>query len=229
MERSTDNSISIQVSLSGYSFTVRTAGETSSSPWLGAEKIFTTPEFQKRYDEVDISLLTPKFALVPEQFFSAERARALLGETVVLSEGDMVSYVRIPELASVLLFSPTIGESLSKVISQTVLPTSGQPSPVLPEMYYMLQALDTLPQYNKILASYMDGYLYLVIAEGRTLRLCNVYEAADFTTAEYFIFLALSSLQLNPEVSVISFRTPLSTDEEMSLYRYFSSVEVLCA
>ena len=223
------NSISIQVSLSGYSFTVRDSGGAVSSPWLGAEKIFTTPEFQRRYDEVDISLLTPKFALVPEQFFSEDRARALLAETVVLSEGDAVSYVRIPELTSVLLFSPTIGESLSKVISQTVLPPSGQSVPVLPEMYYMLKTFGTLTQYNKILASYMDGYLYLVIAEGRTLRLCNVYEAADFTTAEYFIFLAMSSLQLNPEVSVITFRTPLSADDEMSLYRYFSSVEVLCA
>ena len=100
---------------------------------------------------------------------------------------------------------------------------------MLPEMYYMLRTMDSLPQYNKILASYMDGHLYLAIAEGRTLRLSNVYEAPDFTTAEYFIFLALSSLQLNPEVSVVSFRTPLSPDEEMSLYRYFSSVEVLCA
>ncbi|MBR6346520.1 MAG: DUF3822 family protein [Bacteroidales bacterium] len=223
------NSISIQVSLSGYSFTVNSEGKTFSSPWLGADKIFTTPEFQKRYDEVDISLLTPKFVLVPEQFFSEERARSLLSETVSLSERDVVSYVRIPESASVLLFSPTIGESLSKVISQTVLTTSGESAPVLPEMYYMLRTMDSLPQYNKILASYMDGHLYLAIAEGRTLRLSNVYEAPDFTTAEYFIFLALSSLQLNPEVSVVSFRTPLSPDEEMSLYRYFSSVEVLCA
>ena len=48
-----------------------------------------------------------------------------------------------------------------------------------------------------------------------------------FTTSEYFIFLAMNSLQLNPEVSTICWRTPIGPEDEMSLYRYFKSVEVL--
>ena len=80
---------------------------------------------------------------------------------------------------------------------------------------------------NKILASYMDGYLYLTIAQGRSLLLCNSFRAPDFTTAEYFIFLAMKNLQLNPEVSTITFRTSLESEEEMSLYRYFKCVEVI--
>ena len=71
----------------------------------------------------------------------------------------------------------------------------------------------------------MDGTLYLVIAQGRSLLLCNAFQAPDFTTAEYFIFMAMKKLQLNPEVSTICFRTPLSEEEEMSLYRYFKNVE----
>ena len=73
----------------------------------------------------------------------------------------------------------------------------------------------------------MDGVLYLVIAQGRTLLLCNSFQAQDFTTAQYFIFLAMKKLQLNPEVSSICFRTPLAEEEELSLYRYFKSVEHL--
>jgi hypothetical protein len=57
--------------------------------------------------------------------------------------------------------------------------------------------------------------------------LANVFRAPDFTTAEYFLFLSLKKLQLNPEVSSIYFRTPLSEEEELSLYRYFKSVEQL--
>ena len=79
--------------------------------------------------------------------------------------------------------------------------------------------------YNKILASYVNRYLYLTNARGRTLLLCNSFQAPDFTSAQYFIFLALKKLQLNPEVSTICFRTPLTEDQEMSLYRYFKSVE----
>jgi hypothetical protein len=71
----------------------------------------------------------------------------------------------------------------------------------------------------------MDGVLYLVIAQGKSLLLCNSYMAPDFTTAEYFIFLAMKKLQLNPEVSSICFRTPLTDEDEMSLYRYFKSVD----
>ena len=71
----------------------------------------------------------------------------------------------------------------------------------------------------------MDGVLYLVIAQGKSLLLCNSYQAPDFTTAEYFIFLAMKKLQLNPEVSTIAFRTPLSEEDRMSLYRYFRNVD----
>ena len=73
----------------------------------------------------------------------------------------------------------------------------------------------------------LDGVLYLVIAQGKSLLLCNSYQAPDFTTAEYFIFLAMKKLQLNPEVSTIAFRTPLGEEDRMSLYRYFRNVDQL--
>ena len=67
--------------------------------------------------------------------------------------------------------------------------------------------------------------LNLAIAQGKSLLLANTYDAVDFTTAEYFIFLAMKKLQLNPEVTTITFRTPLDTEDELSLYRYFKAVE----
>ena len=219
--------ISIQVSLSGYSFKVQSGGEVRSSGWLAADRIFTTPEFQRRYDEVDIALLTPKCTLVPESFFHVERVRPMLSDVVALEEEDATGYVRIPELGAVLLYSNTIGESLSRVLSQTVLTASGEQAPVLPEMYYILKTLPRCEDYNKVVASYMDGYLHLAVAQGKSLLLANVYRAPDFTTAEYYLFLALKRLQLNPEVSTVCFRTPLAPEAEMSLYRYFKAVVVL--
>ena len=151
----------------------------------------------------------------------------MLSEVVPLRAGDAVSHVAVPEFGAVLLYSNSIDESLSRVLSQTVLLTSGESVPVYPELYYILKGLPSCPEYNRILASYRDGYLHLAVAQGKTLLLANVYEAADFTTAEYYLFLVLKTLQLNPEVSTISWRTPLSQEEEMSLYRYFKAVEVL--
>jgi len=216
--------ISIQVSLSGYSFKVYSPAGVETSGWMGAERLFTTPEFQRRYDGVEISLLTPKVALVPESFYNPSQARAALSEVASLEETDFVENVAIPSMASVLLFSNSIGESLSKVLAQTVLPASGTPVRVLPEMYYLLREVENLQEYNKIVASWHDGHLHLVIAQGRSLCLANVFDAPDFTTAEYFLFLSLKRLQLNPEVSTVCFRTPLSQEAEMSLYRYFKAV-----
>ena len=216
--------ISIQVSLSGYSFKVYTPDGVTASPWQGAERIFTTPEFQRRYDMVEISLLTPKVTLVPEPFLGSMPARRALEEVVRLDEGDFVETVPVPHLGSILVYSNSIGESLSKVLSQTVLPASGEPTRVYPEMFFLLCALEEISEYNKIVASWKDGWLHLVIAQGKSLRLCNVFQAPDFTTAQYFIFLGMKQLQLNPEVSTVCFRTPLDQEAEMSLYRYFKAV-----
>ena len=214
--------ISIQVSLSGYSFKTLPGGTPSG--WMGSEQLFTTPEFQRRYKEVEITLLTPKVALVPESFFDESSAREALAEVVALKNEDTVEWVAVPEVGAVLLYSLSIGESLSKVLSQTVLTESGDMVKVYPEMYGLLRSLSTIEDYNKIVASWRDGYLHLVIAQGRSLRLANVFQAPDFTTAQYFLFLAMKQLQLNPEVSTVCFRTPLDMDSHMSLYRYFKAV-----
>ena len=219
--------VSIQVSLSGYSFKIQDEDGSHSSGWMSADRVFTTPEFQKRYSQVDISVFTPKFALIPAHFHHPLRDRQNLAEVARLEDSDKVESVDVPEFAAVLLYSNTIGETLSKVVSETVLMADGSKSSPLPEIYFMLKDLPQLPDYNKILASYVDGYLYLTIAQGRSLLLCNSFRAPDFTTAEYFIFMAMKKLQLNPEVSTITFRTSLESEEEMSLYRYFKCVEVL--
>ena len=218
--------ISIQVGLSGYSFKIQdNDSKNGVSQWMPSDRIFTTVEFQKRYEDVEVSVFTPKVTLVPVNFFSPDRAAEMLGEVVKLFPEDVVEYVEVPQLASVLIYSNMIGESLSKVICETVRKTDGTKARILPEVYFMLQHLASMNEYNKILASYIDGILYLVIAQGKSLLLCNSYKAPDFTTAQYFIFLAMKKLQLNPEVSSIAFRTNLEEDEEMSLYRYFKSVE----
>ena len=224
MKQNTDR-ISIQVGLSGYSFKIYADNDIRSSEWMSSDRIFTTPEFQKRYDEVEIAVFTPKATLVPENFYSIESASRLLSYVVAMKDGERVDSIPVPEYGAVLLYSNNIGETLTRVVSETVARTDGSKASPLPVMYYMLKALGTLHDYNKIVAAYMDGILYLTLAQGSTLLLCNSYKAPDFTTAQYFIFLAMKKLQLNPEMSSITFMTQLDYDQEMSLYRYFRSVE----
>lgn len=151
--------------------------------------------------------MIPKVALVPSAFFNPDRLRQSLSEVVALDEGELVSCVDVPAFDAKLLY---------------VRPAEGD---VYPELYYLLQQLQDCRDYNKIAAAYCGGFLHLAVAQGRNLLLANVFRAPDFTTAEYYIFLVLKKLQLNPEVSGITFRTPLSDEETLSLYRYFKSVD----
>ena len=219
--------ISIQVGLSGYSFRIESANGIESSGWLGAESIFTVSQMQKRYSDVLITVFTPYCALVPENFHKPELSKQMLAEVADLPEGATVEYVNVPEYNAVMLYSNNVGGTLHRVVSESVLRTDGTKAHPLPELYGMLKCLGGIQDYNRIVASYMDGVLHLVIAQGKTLLLCNTYSAPDFTTAEYYIFLAMKKLQLNPEMSTINFRTQLTDEQEMSLYRYFKSVDTI--
>ena len=149
----------------------------------------------------------PKCTLVPSRFFNVQEPRRILSEVAELSADDVVGYARIESLDAYLVYSGA---------------TEGYP-----QLYYLLTEFSHIPEYNKIFAAWERGCLSLVIAGGDELLLCNTFPAEDFTTAQYFIFSAVKSLQLNPEVSTVCFRTPLSPEDEMSLYRYFKSVERL--
>ena len=131
------NGISIQVCLNGYSFKVEDDGAVTESGWRGADTVFTAPEFQRRYRHVEVSLFTPKVALVPRTFFDESTARQSLADTVVIGDGDEVSHASLPEYAAELVYSLSIGEMLSRTISQAVLDFDGRPAEILPEMYYI--------------------------------------------------------------------------------------------
>ena len=221
------NRISIQVGLSGYSFKIENDTQKSLSGWMGPESVFTVKDLQRRYDDVDVAVFTPYCTLVPQNFYRQESAKALLQDVVRLPEGAVVESVEIPEFGAVLIYSNSIGGTLHKVIADSVLMVDGNRAQLLPEMYYMLKEVLNISEYNRILASYMDGVLHLVVAQGKTLLLCNTFKAPDFTTAEYFVFMVMKKLQLNPEMSSITFRTPLNEEQEMSLYRYFKSVDTI--
>lgn len=150
------------------------------------------------------------FTLVPTNFFNLDKEREALAGVARLGEDCAVRHIDIPQYDAVLVYSVD-GDS---VVSA-------------PEIAGILDKLPDCPAYNKILCSLRDGRLTIAIAQGKSLLLANSFAAPDFTTAEYYIFLAVKSLQINPEVSTICWTTALDKSEEMSLYRYFKSVIVL--
>ena len=148
------------------------------------------------------------FTLVPSQFFDPASCARALSEVADYPEKDEVRFVEIPRYSAVLIYNVSGGEDS------------------LPEIFYMLEDLPSCSQYNKILCSWLGSTLYLAIAQGNSLLLANSFPARDFSTALYWIFLSMKSLQLNPEVSTISLRQRVSEENELLLYRYFKSVQM---
>lgn len=147
------------------------------------------------------------FTLVPVNFFDPSSARQALQEVAPLADSDRIAYRQIPRYSAVLIYD---------------IP-DGKDTP--PGIFSILERLHECNEYNKVLCSWQGGMLSIAIAQGKSLLLANEYKAPDFVTAQYYIFFAMKSLQLNPEVTTISFVHPLSQDEEMALYRYFKAVE----
>lgn len=152
------------------------------------------------------------FTLVPSRFFDPATARQALAEVADLRDEDVVEQLDIPQYDAVLVYST--GED-SVVVDGT------------PEIFKLLTKLPDCPEYNKILCSLVEDHLFLAIAQGNNLMLANSFPVQDFTTAQYYIFMSLKSLQLNPEISTICWQTPLDAEDEMSLYRYFKAVITL--
>ncbi len=148
------------------------------------------------------------FTLVPSNFFDPARGLDALKEVGQVDGKDCkVEHLDIPQYNAVLVYTVD-GDSIGN----------------MPPIAEVLERLPECPEYNKILCLHKEGRLYLAIAQGKQLLLANEYRAADFTTAEYFIFLAVKSMQINPEVSTITWMGKLGEEEKMSLYRYFKSV-----
>ena len=148
------------------------------------------------------------FTLVPSQFFDPASARQALAEVAPLKGGEQIGHIEIPQYDAVLVYA-TDGDSV------VVEP---------PVIWQLLTRLPSCPEYNKILCRLADGRLDLAIAQGKSLLLANSFPAGDFTTAEYYLFLTLNTLQLNPEISTVCWLSPLTEEDQMSLYRYFKSV-----
>ena len=137
------------------------------------------------------------FTIVPANFFDPARSFSVLGRPAAV--------VELPRYRAFFVYDASLEAA--------------------PELCGMLERLPDAPGYNKILCAWRGGKLSLAIGQGKQLLLANEYKAPDFTTAEYFIFLALKSLQMNPEVSGVRFTHALEAAQELSLLRYFKSVE----
>jgi len=147
-----------------------------------------------------------KYTLVPKEFFNGDIK--VLSQVVEVLPSETVKYVELPAFGAVLLFVPD--------------EEGGQP-----HIYDLLCRLPGIEDYNKVLCCVEDSVLHLTVGAGEKLLLANSYEAADFTTALYFIFAALNEFQINPRMTTLYYTGEISYENQELLFSYFKGVERL--
>ena len=75
--------------------------------------------------------------------------------------------------------------------------------------------------------SFDGGALHITIVTGENLLLANSYPAGDPVTAEYFLFAALKQFQINPQVTTVYLKEPVSPEMTDDIVRYCKGVETL--
>ena len=148
-----------------------------------------------------------KYTLIPEGFFSPDKAAAFLGSVVILEKSETVESLELPCYKAVLLYAGS--QARARRIAG------------------MVEATAALAPYNKVTVHLGDGVVDLVVAAGDRLLLCNSYPAPDGVTAQYFLFAALRQFQINPEVTTVHFYGDADESVKGDLFRHFASVEAL--
>lgn len=153
-----------------------------------------------------MSLFTTRCVLVPSEFFTPSMEREILSQVATVPQDEEVSSVALQPENIVLVYSHKDNSDH-------------------PEQYRLLEVARTVSDHIRIIASYGENVVTLVVYEGCELRFCNAFEAVDFVTALYFIFTVLGNLQINIAASTLYFATPLSKEESIMALTYFKKVE----
>lgn len=148
-----------------------------------------------------------RYTLIPEGYFSPDKARELLSRVTVIEKSDSVKSLELPCYKAVLLYAGDDADArcLADMIAKAA----------------------SLTCYNKVVMHLSAETADIVVAAGDRLLLCNSYPASDPVTAQYYLFAALRQFQINPQVTTVHFYGDAGEAIKGDLFRHFSSVEVL--
>ena len=218
----TQNRITIQLDLNGYSFTIYgrngavLSQESHSCPVdLSVEEL--APVLRRQYGAVSVYFTTWKYTLVPLLLYSKDSPRAYLAAVRDLAEEDVVLALDMPSHKAAMVYA--VPGHLYKGISGLCRNVR-----FYPMAYVLIDRISSIQDNNRLLVSLTDGMLHAVAAERERLLFANSFPAADLATAEYFIMSVTKEVMFNPEHTVLHVYGRLGDREREELSKYFSSV-----
>lgn len=169
--------------------------------------------------EQDSYIFTYKFTLVPATGGDA-MAMLALNAIFEIAEGEKVYTTKVEERNMIFAYAaPAIAEGRTE-----------QGSHSLPKhiALKMLELAQRFTEYNKLVVSLQENFLYLCLMEGDKLITLNSYAVEDFNTALFYTLAALKGAQINPSQTKIRiFKTKLEYNQLERFGTYFKRAEII--
>lgn len=207
--------------------------------------------------EQDSYIFTYKFTLVPATGGDA-MAMLALNAIFEIEEGEKVYTTKVEERNMIIAYAApaTAGaavpaEAAAATTSAAAVPaeaaaetTSAAPTttPAIAEgrteqgshsqpkhiALKMLELAQRFTEYNKLVVSLQENFLYLCLMEGDKLITLNSYAVEDFNTALFYTLAALKGAQINPSQTKIRiFKTKLEYNQLERFGTYFKRAEII--
>lgn len=217
--------ITIQLDLSGYSFTVYdrngvqlSAGNRKCPMDLSADEL--KPVLDRPYSSVSVYVATWKHTLVPQNRFKKDSARECLQAVRDLLPGDRVLTLDMPSHKAVMIYAVPgeIYEGISGMCRNVRF---------YPLSYLLIDRLSCISDNNRLVVSFSEGMLHIVAGERNRLLFANSFPAADTATAEYFIFSVVREVLFNPEHTRLYIYGNVEDGILAELQKYFMGIGFL--
>lgn len=217
--------ITIQLGLSGYSFTVYDRNgavlsrQSHACPAdLSVEEL--SGVLKKPYSSVSVYFYTWKYTMVPQHLFVKKQARQYLAAVRDLNEDEMVLSLDLPARKAAMVFA--VPGLLYKGITGLCRNVRFYPT-----AYLLIDRISSLNDNNRLIISFSDGMLHIVAAERDRLLFVNSFPAADMATAEYFIMSVTKEVMFNPEHTVLYVYGDADEKMEEELSKYYTGVRYI--
>ena len=169
--------------------------------------------------EQDSYIFTYKFTLVPATGGDA-MAMLALNAIFEIEEGEKFYTTKVEERNMIFAYAaPAIAEGRTEQGSHS------QPKHIALKM---LELAQRFTEYNKLVVSLQENFLYLCLMEGDKLITLNSYAVEDFNTALFYTLAALKGAQINPSQTKIRiFKTKLEYNQLERFGTYFKRAEII--
>lgn len=219
------NRITIQLDLSGYSFTIygKNGKVVSQESHMCPADLSVTelaPVLKNQFSAVSVYYTTWKYTLVPMSLFNRNGAASYLAAVRDIQPDDQVMSLDMPSRKAVMVYAVPAnlyGGMTSLCRNVRFYPIS----------YVLIDRISCIQDNNRLLVSFTDGMLHVVAAERDRLLFANSFPASDMATAEYFVFSVTKEVLFNPEHTVLHVFGKLDESRVTELGRYFSSVKFI--